>query len=229
MKLKYITIVSISVFLILSTVFAPSAYLPDDNKIFVITLHDASDITHLELGTPVNFTTVLKNYTNDTMQALNISQLLPDNLDLLKSPFGELVDGEFNMTTPKTIDIPTGGQLQILRGYANISYFEFSTTDLINGSMISWNFTVNGTIDNNFQIDHPTFKYFDHWPDLHTISIGNLVSIKYNTPAEPNPYEAHLPHYSTADVDWQTVLLLALAVIVIAVFTRVLYFRKPLL
>lgn len=209
-------------------IFIPAtAFETDTDKVSVISIHDGTTLgRELTPGVVVNVTVLIKNFSNDTMRNVNISQSLPEDLDLIQSPFGS-VSSEINITEPTEIDLPTGDTLQINSAYANSSYFTFNFDSLINGSGIAFTFSINATRDRVFDIDALQVDYLDHWGDPHTVN-GNRISLEFFPPEEKTDDDLYYPKFEVGEVDWILVIGTAVGLVVgISVLSALVYFRKP--
>lgn len=205
------------------------AFNTDPSKIAVIVIHDAAFEENLTPGTWVNFTVIVKNLSNDTMRNVNISQSFPRDLHLVVSPFGQVnANATLNITSPATISMPTGGTWNITKGFANSSYYEFSFPSLVNGSSISYTFSLNATFERVFDINPPKVEYLDHWGDPYTVS-GNRVSLEFSPPEEKQDIEKYYPEFEVKEPDWELIIGTGLTLVASAtVISALVYFRRPL-
>ncbi len=204
-----------------------SAFKTDPNKVSIISIHDAAALDNqLNPGTWVNITVLIKNLSNDTMRNVNVSQSLPNDLEIVRSPFGNLTD-VVNITTPAEMPMADGKMIHINSAFFNKTYYRFNFDSLINGSGISFAISVNATRDKVFDIDPVTVDYLDHWGDPHTVT-GNRVSLEFFPIEEKSDDDLYYPKFEVTDVDWTLVISTTLAVIIGAsILSALVYFRKP--
>ncbi|RMG36770.1 MAG: hypothetical protein D6732_07785 [Methanobacteriota archaeon] len=224
MKGKTITLL---IFILCLSLTSINAFETDPTKVSVISIHDGKTLgRELVPGILVNVTVLVKNFSNDTMRNVNISQSLPEDLELVLSPFGS-VNSEINITEPTDIEMPTGEILRINSGYANRSYFTFNFDSLINGSGIAFVYSINATRDKVFDIDSLQVDYLDHWGDPHTAN-GNRISLEFFPPEDKTDDDLYYPKFEVGEVDWFLIVGIGVGVVLgVSILSALVYFRKP--
>ncbi len=224
MKGKTITLLVFIIFLALTPT---TGFETDPTKVSVISIHDGKTLgRELFPGTIVNVTVLIKNLSNDTMRNVNVSQTLPEEIDLVLSPFGS-VSSEINITQPMDMEMPSGETLRINSAYANSSYFTFNFDSLVNGSGIAFTYSINATRDKVFDIDAVQVDYLDHWGDPHTAN-GNRISLEFFPPEEKADNDKYYPKFEVGEVDWVLVISTAVGLVFgVSVISALVYFKKP--
>jgi len=210
--------------------YAPaiSAYEPS-NSIKMIAFSDLEAGETLNPGKLVNVTFVLKNFTNETMNAINVTHILLGDIQVVSAPAGILANksASLNVTSPFTYETPTNGSVQISRAFVNSSYYELSFDRLLPSQSMSWIVTFNSSEIKTYEISPPVIRYPDKWTDVQRFDSGNHIQLKYERPSEADPSQKNYPLFETGQTNWTIIISAMLLVAFLAIFSKVLYGKKP--
>ena len=203
-----------------------SAYEPENTRIITISYTDELNLEKVVIATIINITVVIKNFTNESLLQLNVTQKMPAKIELISTPLGEYIGSEINLTQEKTYIGPTNEEIQILNGFANSSFYKFALSSLPPHSSLLWQYTINITSIEQFEINSPNINYLDKYGDSKEITNLTPISIRAQQTDSKDLAEQNFPQFELEIVNWFLISILALSVVIIAILSSYLHKLK---
>ncbi len=229
--------VAILLFIIIFTMHT-SSYIPDKQLVEVMTFSDAAKYESIDIGVPVNISLVIKNYTNNTISNITLFQeyskeINIDKIQLLKSPIGDFNGTYINYTRTEITNLSTTNLIDNTNlpiNYFNVTKTNFTLNfpNMSNYTEVAIGFTLNFTAEGLFTFPSAKVTYFDHWGDKYTKLSSNEISVTVKEKTN-NPIREYIPQFNVSNINYKFIGILTFGTLLIAIFSRVLYFKKPLM
>ncbi len=205
------------------------AFAPIEKKVVVTAVSDGYRLgTKLYVGIQTNITIIVKNFSNETMRQVNISQSMPVDLTIVDSSFGNLTTlKEINSTKPFNYTTFSGSQITFGKLFINSTYYNFTINSIFNGTGFSFAYAVNSSLPKSYDISPVQVKYLDHWGDTLSLT-SNTLKVAYKQLPASNGNDLYIPKFSEGVIDWNTYILVSFITAFVAVVSVILYGRKPL-
>ncbi len=216
-------------------------FVPEDMQVKAYTFSSANAKSNLNVGELVNFTVVVKNLTNETITNVTIFQqyarsIVTNVSKMVNTPLGAF-NGPMNYTSefapapsPAPLDminVLTGEKLEF--NYFNITYnnFTLNLPSIDAGDSIGIGYTLNLTKTGTFSYDPTRVEYYDHWMDKNIATASSMPNILIAEPEE-NKIAPFFPEVEVdEEIDYYSILLPLLSIIMVAILSRIVYFKNP--
>jgi len=223
-------------FLLLLSTISAAAYSPKgEGFVEALIVNNSKNSSNIEVGNIVDFSVLIKNLWNDSINNITITQEIPSSNVKLVSVGGQSMgESSASLTNITVDDTYTGKQLKL--SYLNFTYSETDKSNftaniditLAQDDYFVLGFQLNFTQSGNFNVLQPNVSYYDHWHDPHT-NVNGVDSIGVNVlSVDDDTRRQYIPYADTVDPNYTLILAGFLAVMVAAVLSRILHGKKPI-
>jgi len=224
----YIVFISTMLF-----VMNTQSYVPEEPGVEVLNLVDVpfnntTDKYEIEVNNIINITILVKNLTNETYTNVSIIQEIPiAGVEFYEHPYERFTGENASYTDIEIPDVLNHNSLQL--NYLNVtqSNFTLNMDFMQNDSSFAIKYSVNMTSDGDFSFPRTNVTYYDHWGDLNYMESVNYLLITVIKPTNDTRTYYRVNPGDVEDFELMKILPWSLGVLVIAVFSRSLYLKKP--
>jgi len=203
------------------------AFIPENETIFV--LLESSRDTSVRINTTVDLSIIIKNLFNNSIYNVTITERIQDAINFVETPAGVFDGNDVNHTDIPITNLNNLEQLTV--NYLNITSTEFivNIAKIEKYETIALGFKINLTEVGAATVRSPEISWYDHWGDRNVPSSDvSINSISFSVfDIEVNAKIGYFPDVEVADINYTTVIFISLATIVLALFGRILYKKKP--
>ncbi len=227
--IKLLPILLILVFVLPATVDNGIAFIPDPEEKAISMGMMASKTEDIVIGSTVEIFLLIKNFSNETLNNVTITQTIPDSLMFIDTPYKAFNGTEMEYTENVSIEN------QITRANISLNYFKISETNfsmnldkIFNEQEMRIRFTVNVTDATTITILSPSLVYYDKYGDQQptvTVPSNMFLQSVEKLECEKCPYFENI---EVDDMDWNFISLIALTILLVGIFSRSLYMKRPI-
>jgi len=204
-------------------------FIPIDEDIVVTTVRDSEN--NLEVGTIVEISVIVKNFFNNSISNITLTQVLPSDVTLIESPFGTFSEARnYTLEGDNLSVFDAASNLNISLNYLNVtsSNFTLNLGKLAAFGKFSFSYKLNmSSADDIVTLDPIAMTYFDHWGDVQTFSGGNPLTFNVRE-KDVNELKRFFPEIEVDDNDRTLIFVLILGLTLIALASRLLHLKRPI-
>lgn len=225
--------VLIGIFLAVSLNNTSLGFIPQDETVTIALL--TGDKRDVNVGTEVDLTVIITNFTNETISNITVFFPIPSGMVFLRTPFEDFNGEDVNYTRIKDnpVMLDLSSNLNIPLNYLNVtaSNFTLNFDNIEKFNSLSFGLRVNITSDDRtilgISSDLITMEYYDHFGDPLTVKVANNVDFNVAT-LTTNELVGYFPELTIDDINYFIFLWIGLGITAAAIIGRMLYRKRPI-
>lgn len=227
--IRLLPILLILVFVLPATVDNGIAYIPDPEEKIISMGMMSSHSGDIFEGTIVEIFVLIKNFSNETLNNVTITQTIQSSLTFIETPYKDFNGTDMEYTENVSIrNLISNSNISLNYFKISKSNFSLNMDKIDNGEEIRIRFSVNVTEATSSNIVPTSLVYFDKYGDLQP-AISPEGNLFLNGVEKPECEKCdYFENVEVDDMDWVFILSIAVAILLAGLLSRSLYNKKPI-